>query len=405
MKKIISFIFVLAVIFLIFQFSINLFKNEHNISYLIKSSNKELTVHEEYYKDKKVDYYYLEVTLDKVKFVFDIDNTFNKQKKIIENIKIYEKKDLICISPVYIKNNNDPDIICNIDGEQYSYAIIKDKYDLSKFTKSIENFDNEKYLSDDDISSIDQIKVFKGNMYDNENIIMYNYSYLTKISKKNNPIIHFANYDIYNNELGVLIDKYYVLPKYEKKPEYSKLLIIDIETENIKELEIKEKLSTNLYINGVVGNKLYLFDKSNMVQYEIDPIKRLYRITGNKTVNAQYYDGKWQTRNIYDFVKNELKFEQNYPIKENYIEAFETDKFYYYYNSSNEFYKVYKKNLNKPIYLFKYKNIEEVNVYNEKIYFINNDTLYRYDHTGIKKILVNKELQYNYNNIYSVYFK
>jgi len=405
MKKIISFIFVLAVIFLIFQFSINLFKNEHNISYLIKSSNKELTVHEEYYKDKKVDYYYLEVTLDKVKFVFDIDNTFNKQKKIIENIKIYEKKDLICISPVYIKNNNDPDIICNIDGEQYSYAIIKDKYDLSKFTKSIENFDNEKYLSDDDISSIDQIKVFKGNMYDNENIIMYNYSYLTKISKKNNPIIHFANYDIYNNELGVLIDKYYVLPKYEKKPEYSKLLIIDIETENIKELEIKEKLSTNLYINGVVGNKLYLFDKSNMVQYEIDPIKRLYRITGNKTVNAQYYDGKWQTRNIYDFVKKEIKFEQNYPIKENYIEAFETDKFYYYYNSSNEFYKVYKKNLNKPIYLFKYKNIEEVNVYNEKIYFINNDTLYRYDHTGIKKILVNKELQYNYNNIYSVYFK
>ena len=154
-----------------------------------------------------------------------------------------------------------------------------------------------------------------------------------------------------------------------------------------------------------MDNKLYLFDKSNLVQYEIDPIRRNYRITGNKTVNAQYYDGEWQTRNIYDFSRKEIKFEQNYPIKENYREAFETDKFYYYYNNNNEFYKVYKKNLNNPIYLFKYDDIAEVNVYNEKIYFINNDTLYRYDSTGIKEILVNKELQYNYDNIYSVYLK
>lgn len=405
MKKIVSFILVLAIIFFCFQFCVTLFKKEHNISYLIKVLDKNFAIHEEYYKDKDIDYYYLEITLDKAKFVFDVDNTFNKQKKIIETIKIYETKDLVCLSPVYIKNNNDPDIVCNLDGDQYSYTSIKEKYNLSEFINSINNFNEDKYLIDNSNETIDRNKVYKGNMYDNENIIMYNYSTLNKISKNKNSIIRFATYDIYNNKLGILIGRYYVLPKFEKKPEYSKILIIDIETENIKEIEIKEKLSTNIYINGVVDNKLYLFDKSNMAQYEIDPIKRHYRIIGNKSENAQYYDGKWQTRNIYDFSKKEIKFEENYPIKENYKEAFETNKFYYYYNSDNEFYKVYKKNLNNPIYLFKHDDIEEVNVYNDKIYFISDDTLYRYDSTGVKSILVNNELQYNYDNIYSVYLK
>ena len=218
MKKIISFIIVLAIMFFVFQFGVNLFKKSHNVSYSINVLDKKLVVHEEYSKDKVIDYYYFEVTLDKIKFVFDIDNIFNKQKQIIKNIKIYEKKDLVCLSPIYIKNNNDPDIICNIDGDQYSYTSIKDKYDLSEFIDSIENFDENKYLNDNSFDLEDRNKVYKGNMYDNENVIMYNYSTLNKISKKKNSIIRFANYDIYNNELGVLIDKYYVLPKYEKKP-------------------------------------------------------------------------------------------------------------------------------------------------------------------------------------------
>lgn len=405
MKKIFSFILVLAVLFLVFQFGITLFKSKHNVDYSIKILDKELAIHEEYYKDKKNDYYYLEVTFNKIKFVFDIDNTFNKQKKIIRDIKIYEEDDLTCISPVYIKNNDDPEIICNIGSDQYSYTSIKEKYDLDEFVESIENFNEEKYTGSETITPADRNKVYKNNMYENETILVYNYANLVKITKNKNAIIRFSEKDVYNNELGVLIDKYYILPKYENKPEYSSLLIIDITNENIKELEIEEKLSTNTYINGIVDNKLYLFDKSNLVQYEIDPIKRNYRVTGNKTVDAQYYDGKWETRNIYDFSKRELKFVNSYPIKENYIGAFETDKYYYYYNRDNEFYKVYKQNSNKPIYLFSFDDMEEIKVSNDHIYFINDDTLYRYDSTGIKKILMNKEFQYNYNNIYGVYFK
>ena len=86
MKKIISFIFVLGILFLVFQFGVTFFKNKHSIDYSLKVADKKISIHEEYYKDKQVDYYYLELTLDKTKFVFDIDNSFNKQKKIIKKI-------------------------------------------------------------------------------------------------------------------------------------------------------------------------------------------------------------------------------------------------------------------------------------------------------------------------------
>jgi len=393
------------ILFFAFQIGINLLKKNHSIDYSLKNSGKTISIHEEYYKDKDSDYYYFEVTTNKIKFVFDKNNAFNKQKKIIDDIKIYEEDDLTCLSPVYIKNNSDPEIICNIGKEQYSYTEIKDKYDLKKFVKSIDKFDNDKFSISEKTIEASRNVVYNEHLYDNENILVYEYSSLVKVNNEDYYKIIFADYDVYENELGVLVGKYYVIPKYVKKPEYSSLLIIDIENETTRELKIKEKLSTNIYINGVVGDRLYLFDKSNLVQYEINPKDKSYNIIGNKNNNAQYYDGKWSKRNIYDFTKQTLKFKNNYPIKDNYVEAFETDKFYYYYNSNNEFYKVYKKNLNKPIFLFEYDDFKEVVVVNDCVYFIDGDTLYRYDNSGLKKILVNKEFQYNSNNIYSVYFK
>lgn len=405
MKKIVSFIIVLGILFLVFQFGINLFKTKHTVNYNLMANDNKISIHEEYYKDKKDDYYFFELSLDKKKFVFDVKNTFNKQRKVISDIKLYQKDDLTCISPIYIKNNDDPIIVCNIGNEQYSYTSIKDKYNLEEFISTIPNFNKEKYESNNKPNSISGMTVYKENMYDNENIIIYNYNDLVKINKPSYDIIQFASYDIYHNELGILIDKYYILPKYENKPEYAGLLIIDITNGKIDNLFFDDKLSTNLYINGVVDNKLYLFDKSNLIQYEVDPKKKAYRITGNRDTNGQYYDGEWSTKNIYDFSKQELEFHYNYPIKDNYVSAYETNKYYYYYNNKNEFYKVYKKDLNKRIFLFRYSDMKSVNVVDDYIYFIDHNTLYRYDDTGLKTMLTNKEFQYNYNNIYSVYFK
>lgn len=407
MKKIVNFIIVLGILFLVFQFGVTFFKNKHSIDYELKAGKKKISIHEEYTKEKEEDYYFLSANVGNIKIVFDRKNDFNKQKKIIQDIKLYQKDDITCIVPIYIKKNDNPDIFCSVGTIQSSYDSIKDKYHLEEFTNTIDNFDNERYKESTEKNNIAGNDTYKDNMYDDEFIIVYDYNDLVKITKPSYDLYRFATYDIYHNELGTLIGKYYILPKYENKPEYAGMTVIDITSVTGKNETIyfDEKISTNVYLNGVVDGKLYLFDKSNLVQYEIDPKKKSYRITGDASTGGQYYDGEWTTRNIYDFTKQELKFQKKYPIKSNYTEAFETNKYYYYYNSKNEFYKVYKKDLDKSIFLFQFDDMKEINVIEDHIYFINNDTLYRYDEVGLKRILTNKEFIYNSKNIYNIYFK
>lgn len=405
MKKIFNFVIVLGILLLIFQFGVTFFKKEHKLDYYISINSKDATVHEEYSKTKDNDYYFFKVKYDDKEFVFDIDNIFNKQKKVINDIKVYEKDELTCISPSYIKEFKS-DIICDVNGEQRSYASIKDKYNLDEFINTLYKFDKNKYVSSSKSSVISMMDVYKENFEDNENVIVYTYKRLVKLNRPSSSRIAFSNYDVYHNDLGTLIGKYYMLPKYEKKPEYSAFLIINMEDESIDNLYFDENISTNLYVNGVVDNKLYIFDKSNLVQYEINPFKKSYRIVGDKNTNGQYYDGEeWSTKNIYEFSNTEIKFAKKYSIKDNYVEAFESDKYYYYRNSNNDFYKVYKKDLTKRIFLFHNANAKEIQVVNDNIYYIDGTSLYRYNNTGTKIILSSKEFQYNYNNIYSVYFK
>lgn len=405
MKKIFGFVVVLGLLFLVFQFGINILKSSHFVSYQIEVSEKNIVIDEEYIKTKNDNYYFFKLIVDDNSFVFDVDNKFNKQKKVISDIKLYEEDDLICISPVYIKDIDDVEIICTIDGLQTSYTEVIEHYDIEEFVNSIDNFNTDRYDSFDTTVSIDKLRIYKDNIYDDENLVVYDYKELIKINNKIRRRIEFSNYDVYKNEMGRLIGKNYIIPTFENKPEYSSFLVIDIISEEQEKIKFDNAISTNLYVNGVVDDKLYFFDKSNLIQYEIDPEKNNYRIVGNKSTNGQYYDGEWSTKNIYNFYTQELIFNQLYPIKDNYIKAFETSKYYYYYNNNNEFYKVYKNELDNPIYLFEYDELKEVQVTDDCIYFINQNTIYRYDDNGIKKLVTNNEFKYNYENIYGVYYK
>lgn len=405
MKKIFNFVLVLGILFLAFQLGITFFKKSHKIDYQLKVNDQNIKIQEEYIKNKDDEYYLFKVEFNNNSYVFDAENKFNKQKQVITNFKIYDEGKVTCISPVYIKNNDKSNVICNLNNAQTSLTEIRNNYNIDEFLKNLNGFDFERYNAIDEISVIGKNDVYKGNMYDNEYLIVYDYKDLISITKKNSERINFSNRDIYHNELGVLIDKYYVIPEFTSRPEYSNLLVINILNKKIDKVKLENPISTNLYINGIIDNKLYFFDKSNLVQYEVTPVKRTYRIVGNKSTGAQYYNGDWSNRNIYDFLTQQITFKENYPVKDKYVEAFETNRYYYYYNDNNEFYKVYKKDLDNPIFLFKYDDIKEVRVVNDCIYFMNDNIIYRYDENGIKKVLANNEFKYNFENIYGVYFK
>ena len=102
-----------------------MFKSNHSIDYEIKIDDKKIKIDEKYIKKDENDYYLFKVNIGENTFVFDTSNTFNKQKKVIKNFNIYEDGALFCISPIYIKNNDESNVVCSIDKQQTSYIMIK----------------------------------------------------------------------------------------------------------------------------------------------------------------------------------------------------------------------------------------------------------------------------------------
>lgn len=412
MKRVISLIFLLGCLLLILEWGFTFFKDGHQLKYEVISNNKKIGIIEKYQKDKD-DSYYLELNSDNYTFIYNASNKFNKQKEIVDKIEIYEKDGMLCVYPVLI-NNVTLDIQCNINNQIYSYEAIKNNSSVNEFVLKLKE-SGYKSLSweaeSNNETKFSTFKVYYDNLLNEDIITVWNYKGIDIISKKASSTKIIYSYDKYENNHGSIVGKYYVVPVYDSNKvfDFSKLNIIELESKDLKTFDLDITLNQDSYINGVVGNKLYYFDPDNLLQYEVDVNKKKIRIIGDRNINAQFYNGDWETINIYDFVGKVKKFELKVDEKVmsyNPTSVYQSSSNYYYITSDGSFYKLNKNNLDKPILLWKKSGLKEIKVINDTIYFIIGDTLYYYqDNTGIRKIITNNEWNYNYTNIYDLYKK
>ena len=168
-------------------------------------------------------------------------------------------------------------------------------------------------------------------------------------------------------------------------------------------MALKNKISTDSYINGVVDKKIYLTDKDNLIQYKIDPKKRKVEEVGNTNDGGLIYqNNEFKSINMYEFRKTQIKYEQNYTdIISDYQYINKVNNNYYYLNN-NTFYK-YNSTFGVTQVLFK-SEAENIVMNNEDIYFIKDNKLYLYD-GYLKEILKYDELSFNSDNRYAVYKK
>ena len=412
MKRVISLIFLLICLLLILEFGTSFFKTEHKLEYQVNSLNTTFTIKEEYQKSKN-NTYYLEITKDNYTFIYTVDNIFNKQKEIVDNIEIYEKDGMLCIYPIFI-NNEGLEIECSKENKLYSFESLKDNSFVQEFVSILKNknYNSLSWKVESNVEEkVDTSIIYKENLLDSDYITVWNYKGLEIISKKYSNYKGIYNYDKYANNHGSVVGKYYIMPVYisDKVFDFSSLNIIDLENGSLKTMNLETTLNQDTYINGVVDNRLYYFDPDHLVQYEINPSNQKVRLVGDKEKNAQFYNGSWQTINIYDFVGNKKKFTLEIDEKlNNYqpISVYQSISNYYDNTSDGSFYKLNKNNLDMPILLWKKSGLKEVKVVGDTIYFMIGDTLYYYtDSTGIRKIVKNSEFNYNSTNIYDVYKK
>lgn len=406
-RKIISFSLILLLLLLIYQYLFSLVKKNHYVSYEVISNGETFNVDEKYSKEYGVDSYLIKVSNNDYNFIFEIDNTFNKQKNIVENIEVIEKDDYYCIGLDFVGKNKYSYPECIKDNILYSYSSIKNEIDLNDYVSKVVESKQEKYSVESEKKEAFSFMYNIDYVDDNEIIMIYDYKQVILLYPMFSRAFSFTSFDNYKNTHGTLVGRYYVIPRITSLPSYKGLYKYDVEDGIRKEIELPEEISKQSYINGVYDNKLYIFDKSNKKQYEIDPYSDDVRVVGDTEEDGIVIrNGNKESISVYDLDASNVVFTQNEDDYKtiDYDSIYVSDK-YAIYSKNGNYYKVYKDFVDTPILWFYEEEAHDVKLRGDNIYYIKGKNLIKVNNYG-KIILASKdEFIYNYDNIFDVFIK
>ncbi|HPE15307.1 MAG TPA: hypothetical protein PLT65_05800 [Bacilli bacterium] len=402
MKRVLQIILLLAILGTVAQIIITFTKNKHEVEYKIVSNNETFSVKEIFENNK----YHVLITNGDTNFSFVTNNSFNKKKKIVDDISFVKENNLMCIYPYLYKSNNF-NIICNDNGVIKSYYTLKDNKVVISFVSSLQAKGeiNGSWINTNTNTRITgPLTIYYDNIRENSKIYVWKYTGFYSTTKDTDLMLNVATKDVYANSLGIKVNNYYMIPDYNQKYDFTTMIIYNMKNNVIKKIEFDDEISYDSYYNGVVRNNVYLFDKDDLIQYEININKKTYSVVGNKEINALYYDGKFTTRNVYDFATQQIIFKTyNLPQKINAKDKVFKDEDLYFYVENNDIY-MYDDRLKTTVLLFYQKNATSIQAENSQLYFIVGDSLYIYDQkNGVKKLITYKEFSFNTENMYTAY--
>ncbi len=399
MKKLLITFITLLIIYIILSIVVK--ETPTQISYTLTDENIEIKVEEKLIEDNLKEHINILIEAEQLKYTISLfDQEFNEQG-LIKEIKTLNG---MCIGVIY-KDDIDSTILCYENNVVKNYHDIENKpIELINFAEEIPNLEQ---FSDNLENSKEEypITLYQNNVLENHTLAISNYKGVYIIDETINNIILNDN-NTYDTNLIILVDKYYLVPTRQSQ-EYTKLNIINIE--NQKQEQINITLSKNSYIQGIVDNNVYIFDKDTRKQYEIDLENAKIKEVGNSTDDIKFYNiNTWEERSANDAVIENLYFIIEKPV-ENVIAQIGNENGFYYYQEVLEdktiVYRSTKENPEIKTYLFEEENIKKFILIDEYIYYQTNDEIKYYsDKTNKKTLIKNEELNFNelYFNVYNV---
>lgn len=409
MKKILPILVLLAFVAFCYQLIITFFITEHKVNYsLIANEEKHYTVLEDYKKDGSRHYYsFLIRTGNKKKtYALSIEKDFDKQERVITDIKYYKKNNLECIFPIY-KREYTSDVACLLDGKQVSsnYLMKQKNKDFSYIAKKFSEDGYEEHYYTVDSPNTKEGNVFVSYDYIPEDYVfaIWNYQGIYILSSEGIENKVFLNEDHYENTLSIGVDKYYVTVNTDDEEEtlgYYQLIVYNLVDGGKTIVDVN--ISQDSYFNGVVDGLLYITDPKVKKQYILDLNKKefkeindIYEVSNSKLKRADkdfFSSPKVDSLKVVN--KKITKLYDTTDIRKNRGD-------YYFKTEEGKIYRVIQNDYNHPILICEFNDIKEWQVHDDGIGFIVGDTLYFYtDMYGLKPIVKNSEFQYNSKNIY-----
>ncbi len=409
MKKVFGTLVALLIFLLIYQLIITFFINKRDYNYSIVTDNNEYMIKENYERSNHTNMYSFLIT-DKQKnnFVYSYKGDLNRQSKILKDIVSYNSNGLYCIAPV-LKNDNIESIVCNYNNQLMTYNYLKQigNIDIDNFIDKLQTLNykvNLEYKNMNDAKTTYQNISYYNDIDPNLYFTIWNYRSVYLINNNNVTEEFLLDNDLYENNYSIVCGEHFIIANPDDK--YDSFSIVNIKEKGQDKIETEDDISSNIYYNGVYKGNVYLTDITNKKQYVINPTKE----TIESLDKPKYYNGK----KLVDIDINELVANKKYfitdIIPDELINKYGNNILYtennYYYQENGNVYKIVGENYDYKVLLFSFNNLKELKALNGNLYFISNDTVYMYnDKIGLKKLIEDRELIYNYKNIFDVYEK
>ena len=394
-KKAILIIVVLLLLYgtyLLYKHSIK----EYKLSYKISKYK----VEEHYYKTTNHEYD-IKIENNKKIYTYTLENNFNKNKKIIKDIKTVKKDNISCIIPLYRKDV-DLDVYCLLDNKQVSidYLLKTNNNSFKSIQNTIKKYKIKYPSSTDTKETYQKVTTYNNNIEDNQIYYIWDYKGIYIIEKDNNNYQEILSYDLYDNIMSCIVNGNYLLWENTSVKGIDTVYYYNHKNKKLKKIKLEKPISKDSYINGVINNKVYITDRKKKREYVFDMnTLKLTPIDSDGTKYISYLNNKKKEYSKSDFFMNDQLF-----IKQEHNSKIDKDGWFsnrnFYYQEENKIVKVQN---NNTVLLLELNNIKEWQIVGEEIILLREDTIYAYNEKkGLRKIVEEKELNYNYENIYKI---
>ena len=404
MKNLKSIILLIIIVFITINV-VRLFKEEHLVKYQIDK----YSIEERFYMSKG--HHYDLIIKDKNStYIYTINEKLGKKKKIIKEIKTYKSNDLSCIIPIYKKDIKN-DIYCDLGQQQVSlnYLYETNNSDFAKIYKKIEKYNIKLPVESKTKKNYKKLEVYQNNILKDHSYFIWDYKGIYIIDNQTIKYKKIIDSDLYDNVMNCIVDDYYVLFENSSVNGIEKIYYYDINKEKVESFILKNKLSKNSYINGVVDNLIYVTDRKSKKEYTIGIKDKIITEVDNDQTKYIVYE---------NYVKKELS-KSDYFMKDNIFnnvlisdkevtisKELKKEYNYYYFIEDDKLYKALDTNKKDKILLAEVDNVVDWLIKDGEVLLLKEGTIYSYtEEKGLKKILATNELKYNYKNIYDLWNK
>lgn len=423
MIKIFKMLVFMFTAYFVMQICFNFLGTGHEISYKVKNEELTFEIKETYTANQKNESnnYYLEIQLGETIFPLQIYEEMNKAKKIVTKIEYFKNDKYECIMPIFRDDKLVIDVMCLTNGVvKYYHNMPKNNAELNSFITSLAEYkyDVEKFKNNmTAVEDKNYADLYILNLQDKYYAALSNYRGLYTINaEETDPLNSITLYerDVYNREISGYVNNLYVLADYTQVKEFYKFLLVNCKTNGQEEIISNKPISYNSYVQGVHGDSLFIFDRDNQKQYEINTKTKTVIETGNKETGIRYYENG--ERKMIELTNKEIYFPTTITNDYENDRYYRIDKvgnvnsgYYYLFAKNGNKTDIYRSNVqNKEVvtYIATANQIRDIKYIDDYIYYIDGANINFYsDRSGFRTLLTSNELKFNQTMKYSVFKK